>query len=896
MLLQKVKQVFLCVLAGILLFSGNTFAQESGAEESGASETEAAGTAEPGGKQKTAQEEEVEQQYRIDYMDEIEWYDSGKFMDGFTVQEREVRYKASIDLLFDLGIYFLEEDYEAVKNGTPVNTNEIEYSKYEKSVTYADLYYVLNQIITQDMELSEEYKKAGSEERVTMQDALRYMADLLGYGMFKETVGMEKIVSDNRLLNGVSGYQAEKHITFGELSMLLLNTFEAYGVEQSYSGEALSIAPAKEKFMERQLDIYKTEGFVNAVGALNIFKNQPLRPGEVEIDRKKYNAGNSGAEDYLGKIVVAYFYAGEDDDILRHVYVHKRDESLTADLHDVEYSQGKFVLYNGIKEYKRIDSANIQYVLYNGVSSQDLSVLDEIEGKDGTLLLSSSSRDGVYDIVIINTYAYFVAYSVNPYDQRIYFRDNAELNGANYLELENFEEIVCTQNNQPVDYTTIPSGAVLRILACPENRYIQMTVFNEPVNGKIEAMEEKNRVRIAGKEYWISETYRSNPQNIELTVGENGLFYVSADGYIAGYKRGNEMSYAYLYRVIQDELTEDVLVELFTQDGTWEKYTVKEKNAEIDGIRRTAASAYTYLTEGNVRNSVCRYKINSNNEITFLDTLLEEPTEKQDENRMRFAYEGNVRQSWFCEWFRSDIGYRVRPSSIVFQIPKDVGEKENFAVKSGSNLNQDEQTIYMELYNPNSMNVCDVVVIGESREVLSNEVRQVFYCENISGLYDEAQEEVCYEMNGKLFMTNQGIGEETSYSLKVSLQDLEQFEKNYPGAIQAGTVMNFTADADGYVTAIEPWVYNNEIPADFHNKDNPYYQRFAGKITAVDMDEGYFSVTAAGSEIISSLSCCICIDAERQKARSIGIGELIVGERIYVNRTAGGARFAVVIR
>ena len=876
MLLQKLKRISIFILVCIMLCPANILAAET--DETQNAETEA----------------KDEQQYRIDYMDEVERYDTGKFLEGVDVADVKVKNKDSLDLIFDLGIYLLPEDYEAAQNNTPVNTKAEEYMRYDKNITHADLFYVLNQLITGDMERSKDYRDAGDSERTTMGEALDYMIKLLGYENITETIGREQIISENKLLNGIDGYKSEKHMTFGELSVMLVNTLEAYGIEENYDGYKKSYSKPSEKFMERQLHIYKVDGFVNAVGAQDIFRNQALDSDKAEINREQYLIGNSNIKDFFGKYVTAYFYDDDGVNVLRHVSENKKNNSVSFDLRDADYQEQKFVFHD--KKRKQADASNIQYVLYNGYSTKDLSVLKELSDKDGTVTLATSKENGKYDVAIINAYSYFVVYSVDSYQERINFRDNAKLNGLNYTDMSKFEEIDCRRGGTAIDYTELKTGETIRILACEQNKYIQILSCSNSLNSKITSVDSDNNVEINGKQYRISQTYMTNSENKQLESGDKGIFYISEDGYIAGFKNENEMAYGYIYRLYSDESGDNANVELFTQDGKWETYAIKDKNAEIDGVKRTAAEAFKYLIAGNVKNSVCRYKTNLNDEIIFLDTLLEDSAESSDENRMRLAYEGNVMMSWFCKWFRSDIGYRVRASSIVFEIPSNTSKKEDYAARTGSSLNSDEQTIFLKLYCPNSMNICDVVVRGESNESLGDEVKQLFYCESVSEIYDANNDEICYAMNGKLFMINQNVGEEEKRTLKISNSNKEKFEKQYPGFLNKGTLINFTSNTEDYITNLQALIINDTIPEDFHNKDNLYYQKFTGTISEIDMDEGYFSVTTLGNEVVSSLDTCICIDSQTQTARSVALGELTVGERIYVNRTAGGARFAAIVR
>lgn len=894
MLKEKIKQLFALTLAAATLLQSGVLA----AEAEPAADTEADTVAADTAAGDTSAENDPIQKYKVDFMDEVRYYDYGKFMDGFSLAEKEISNKAAIDLLIDLEIYVLESDYKAVSSGSKINTTAAEYNKYDKSVTKADFYYVLNQLMLGDMEKSSEYKTFGEQDKVTMLDVVNSLADLLGYGSVKEQLGLQRIVNDNSLLKGVGAYNPGKTLSFGELSVILVNTLEANGVQESHSVNNSAATAANDMFMERQLNIYKVEGFVNAVGAQNLFKNQARWYDEVEIDRVKYQTGNVDADEFLGKYVVAYFYLDEDRDqnILRHVETHKKDTSITIDLHDVKTKSGSLVLYEDDEEFKTVDISDIEYIMYNGYATTDTSVLSSLSGKDGDLLLGSTTRSKKYNVAIVNKYEYFVVHSVIPYEQRIALRDNAQLNGSSQISMRDYDEIECVLDGESAEYSELQTGTTIRVMACPENKYIQIIANSGSVSGKIDAYADGNIVTIAGNEYRISETYLNNTSNETLSTGSRGTFYVSADNYIAGYKSGNEASYAYLYRAINDEDEGNVKVELFTQDGKWKQYVVKKKNVNVDGKYLTATETYNYLYTSTACKNLCRYKVNGKDELTFLDTMLTEAVEKNDDKRMRIAYEGNVKQSWRCTWFRSDIGYRIRSSSVVFVLPNDIEKKDDYEVRSGATISSDENEIYMKLYCPDEMNICDVVIIGESVAGLASEIKKLFYIQSVSQMFDEKTEETCYAIKGINFDKDQAVGEGTSMTLKVKPDQFTKLETTYPGAFATGTVMDYAADSENYISTIAPVVYNNTIGADFHDKDNVYYQKFNGTVTAVSMDDGYFAAKVLGKTVVSGLETCICIDSADGSARAIGLGELIVGERIYVNRIAGGARFAVVVR
>ena len=75
------------------------------------------------------------------------------------------------------------------------------------------------------------------------------------------------------------------------------------------------------------------------------------------------------------------------------------------------------------------------------------------------------------------------------------------------------------------------------------------------------------------------------------------------------------------------------------------------------------------------------------------------------------------------------------------------------------------------------------------------------------------------------------------------------------------------------------------------------YQYFCGKVTHVDPERGYIVVKALDRDKKEfPLNQILCIDSSDYSSRAISIGELLVGEKMYVYKSGGWGRICVIVR
>ncbi|MCR5419828.1 MAG: hypothetical protein K6E98_02335, partial [Lachnospiraceae bacterium] len=525
---------------------------------------------------------------KIDYMDRIFRFDMGEFLDGYEIGEKTDEYEWYISILSDLGVY----------------SKTFKEKKSNSQVTYTEVDSIVTGIILKSEDYAKTYNSE-NEERVTMYEALSKMCSMLGYEEIKEQIGIVKIASDNRLLSGIS-YNPNKMITFGELSVLLWNTINAHGIERDFSLGSVSYHDTDSPFMEYHLEISKVKGFVNAVNGLNIYKNQAPRDGYLEIDRTEYRVGDSDATEYLGHSVVADTRKDENENNeIVHIEYDSSDETIKIDFNKIN-SVGRKISYDDEKgSTKTVDISGVESIMHNGDANASISVLNNYDEMDGTVVLSKSNGSSLYNIAIINSYEYFVVYSVDEYDQRIYLKDNAEYEGNNYIEIPESEYIMCTLNGAKTNYLEYSPGNVIRVLQNKKKTYTEIVGFSNTLTGKITAYNiDTDEVTINNNIYKVAKTYSNRANVTKIEFGLYGVFYISADKYIAGYKGLGEAMYGFLRSAKTNRRTDETYIEVFTQDNEWKKITLKKK-IEIDGNPDIdAKTAVDYIETNNCTDSL----------------------------------------------------------------------------------------------------------------------------------------------------------------------------------------------------------------------------------------------------------------------------------------------------
>ena len=741
------------------------------------------------------------------------------------------------------------------------------------------------------------------EGNITFEQAFEALISVLGYDIYKEVnKDADSWVYETALMLGLNenlDVTLNKVIQRREFAQMLVNSFDVSIGKMNYDGHFEVIKDMN--ILSQNLDIYEISGFVNGNEMYNIYSGVANRNDTIEIDKKIYECFNPEyALNFIGKRVEGYVHVSEyNDGEVLYLTNERKDNSVIINCNNI-FDVDDYIEYEEDGNGKKINIKNIEYVIFNGKKA-DISVLDDCAEYDGTVMVSSTEKNSNYNCLIINTYSYYVIHSVDSYEEKIYLKDNALFEGENYIDLRNEGKIICSLDEEPCEYTSLNAGQSIRVWQNIEKTCTIIEASSVQINGKVMGIDYENRIlNIDGEEYYISSTYSKSGEAVEFKNGDYGRFYVTKDRYIAGFKNGDETTYAYLLKAYVDEESDAAICKLFTQDNKWITLEFKEK-ITIDGEKGVdSKEAVQRIKDGKMVSTIVRFKQNSEDKLTLIDTLIDTSYEAEDEMRLSLGFDGNVTQSWVGgTWFRTDMAPRMENGTPVFQIPEDESKTDRFKCADSATLSADEEKIYIKMYTLDDFNFAKVALMGEAQQELNVETQYWFYIENVSTIWNEEEEETAYQLTGKRMQ----IGKRDSvmdYDLYVSETVKSKIEEKYPNSISSGSLLQTTYSSDAYLIDAEVKFTNAVLPEEFIDAGNSYYYKFfCGYIINIDperLDRGYVVVQALSRKYYFPVNNLIIIDKDTKKARAGSVTDLRVGEKMYVYKGAGGGRICAVVR
>lgn len=738
---------------------------------------------------------------------------------------------------------------------------------------------------------------------ITFAQAFEAMVSALGYDIYK-TLNNDSgsWVYKTAVMLGLNknlDVTLNKTIQRREFAQMLVNSFDVSIGKTDYNGNFDVVEDMN--ILSQNLDIYEISGFVNGNEMYNIYSGSAAGKDTIEIDKEEYKCYNSDyALNFIGKRVTGYVYVSDyNEREILYLTDDKKDNSVLINFNNI-FDVEDYIKYEADGKEKKINIKNIEYVIFNG-KKVNVSALYDYTKYDGTVLISSTDKNSHYNCMIINTYSYYVIHSVDKHEEQIYLKDNALFEGENYIDLGNDGKIICSLDKELCEYTSLSAGQSIRVWQNTEKTFTVIEASSEQVSGKVAEIDNENGIiRIGTEEYYLSSRFRNAGKETEFKSGDYGRFYVTVDRYIAGFKNGDVTTYAYLSKVFEDDENDTVKCNLFTQDNKWVTLELKKK-ITLDGVKGVERNAALQrIKDENIDKTIVRFKQNSEDEIMFLDTLIDTEDEAGDEMRLKLAFDGNVTQSWIGgTWFRTDLAPRMENGTPVFQIPEDESKTERFKCTDSSTLSDDEKEIYIKMYTVDDFNFARVALMGEAQQSLDWETQYWFYIERVLTTWDEDEEELAYQLIGKRMQIGK-IDSVTDYELYVSESVKTKIEEKYPNGIAAGSLLKATYSSDSYLINAEVKFKNAVLPDEFIGDNNSYYYKlFCGNIIDIDterLSRGYVAVQALSRKYYFPINNLIIIDKDTKKARAGSVGDLHIGEKMYVYKGAGGGRICAVVR
>ncbi len=692
--------------------------------------------------------------------------------------------------------------------------------------------------------MSDEYQ---TKANITHKDILDVIIKALGYDYMSEKSIMEKVYRQN-ILKGIT-YNPEKYATRGEVARLFYNALSTPVMEIASAGNNITYTSSEDNTLLTYIfGLEEIEGLVTAANGVGIYSNKELNKGYIEINRGTFYLDTAvDTTSLLGKKVYGLFDANNEEKILFLAEdVVKQSVVVSFD----EIKQNGDVLsweIDGVKGKANISS--IKNVSYNGTAYMGSDKLSEIKSGEGTVLFAASSGN-TYDIAVINKYETFVVEKASARDNKIYFADGRAFDEKPYIDLsEKVNPYICATLNgktaNPIDFKT---GTVVSVVSNGKG-YVRIDASDKYVKGEITEIAETDSslgdaLFIKNNYYLVSPSYQESIKNgaklPQLELGLSNIYALNALGHIAyAGTVANEnagtvqptFKYAFLKTIaIEDGFEQSIAIRVFTQDGTWNNYTIANK-VVIDGIEKTTfadiSSALTTIQK-QVEGTLIRYKLNTKKEISFIDTKIMNPEEANDADAISLTDEA-IDQEVDIEWNKGKTflqkKYGILSDTLIFYQPSDAEDESNYSIMKQKDLKTGKATF--NFYNLDDFHYASLALYQGKLKASFPANDRYFVITSVMNAVNEKGEEV-YKIKGldSVNTAEQWVHKEYETSTKVFSRTDRRTSQEVEYVPKVGDFVQCSVDGNGKVNGLNPLALADEMLVDGRDYYMHYYYNY----------------------------------------------------------------------
>ncbi len=485
------------------------------------------------------------------------------------------------------------------------------------------------------------------DELLTKDDMITFVVTMLGYTYQANAsggypTGYSLIANQLGLYKGVniSGSSVAK----ADALRLIFNALNTKIMTKS----SLTLGSDDVKLTEGDTLLYsmfgigKAEGVMEANDLTWLKTGGDIRPFRVVIGGSKFEVGYSGAENYLGYYVTAYYkYDGYiDENTILYISANEnRNKEITIDVKDIISIKPGVISYSD-ENYK---TETIKYdtgsaIIYNGTATS-FSFNESLipDGHNGTVKLLSNNG-GNYNVIFVDVYKDYFVTEVNYKDFTIY--ENKEKIVLDQEKDDPFCDIL-NAKGEPVDFSEIVRYSVVSVYESKSDakqKYIRAYVSNDKLRGIVKEIISEDGIKTLkiGNDYYSFEDEYIAKNINSLIIGRSYEFALNSKGKIYGVRAlsGDNSLWGYILtgRVVGNEATEQsAKIKMYTQLGTFETYELNTK-VVIDGIpyKDKPFDALEWLEKSSLATfgvadcyaQLVKFELNDMSKISKIDTIL----------------------------------------------------------------------------------------------------------------------------------------------------------------------------------------------------------------------------------------------------------------------------------
>lgn len=531
-----------------------------------------------------------------------------------------------------------------------------------------------------------------AEKPISSNEALALVVNILGYGPKAKAEGgfPAGYASVANRLKLTEGLKLGKTITVGEGIVLIYNSFTVDMMVPKYTlnGKNTEYYVSEDTtILTSSFGAYHFEGIVEGVDITRIAGDNDVNPYRMDIGGEIFDIGYiENPYDFLGyEVEVIYITKRGVDPMIVHIAALSSNTATVLDIEDITEINGtKVTAYvNGSSKKKTYNFEKAVPVVYNGAATEKAFNKDLISEKTGTVRLLDNDGNNTADVVFVNAYEnFYVGYS--DLDDYTIF-DKYNKSSSIVLDPEKDDPFVniYTKDGKEATFGSIKKGSLVSVYESASDayqQYITAYVCNEAVVGDVEAVDEGDRkVTIGDAEYEVTK-YAMEKLTSILKPGITVRLVLDVTGKIAGGEVEADPTFSYGFLVGSDSddgfttkskfrfyTTDD---EFFVADAATNirvdgtKYKRTDVN-KINAVLHSAAKAmYGEGVADDFRASVVRYALNSNGEVSAIDTILDGDTLEVATRSTEVSY----RDSLFASYSTASVDCRTYGSGAYITV------------------------------------------------------------------------------------------------------------------------------------------------------------------------------------------------------------------------------------
>ncbi len=560
------------------------------------------------------------------------------------------------------------------------------------------------------------------DDSITYAEAMTILVRIIGH----EPAALSKggfptgymIVGSQNGINKNAAAAENVKVLRGMVAQMTFNTLTVDMMEQVGFGNDEKYEIVDKNLLEDSLSTRKLNAQITAVGTAALTGNSTLKDNEVRLGEEVFEVTDqaiAGVRNLLGFHVVAYVREqadGEERLILARAEKNKNHslkisaddiEKVTSDTtHVLEYWEDK----ENDRNTKEVEISKEAKMIYGGKAiTFDASLL---KPEAGSITVLDQNNDDVYDIVFVRATENYVVEEVIESSNRVTDKyGKASL----ILDKENKEiKFTMTRGGQSLELSELKEWDVLSVAKSKDGKILDIEVSSESVSGKVEE-QDGDKFVIGDKEYKVAKNY-----TLGIELGDEGTFYLDAEGKIAAVDKTTALSSNYAYLVAAGMKTGfDKVFEakLFTKDGETKVFTSATK-LKLNGTSGVLAEDVIDHLNGDGSEIIAQlitFETNKEGEITQINTAVDK-TASGEINKNVFTL--NAKETLKYKETTKKLGeYKINEKTIVFDIPAGKTDPSEFSLGTIS-LFEDENEYDVSVFDLGEDMTAKVVVVTNS--------------------------------------------------------------------------------------------------------------------------------------------------------------------------------------